>query len=710
MRPSPSCSRRRSRSAPSRQRSSTTWHRWCCRAWPFPARRSGCRSTPRWTWCPPRGPTRSCCGRRTSPTTRMPSAAWHDASSAGSPARVPPGPAAGRAPRAAAALRRTRARPDLRRTIRSSLRTGGDPFERHWREPAERPRPLVLVCDVSGSMEPYARMLLQYMQACVAARRRVEAFVFGTRLTRVTAELAGRDPDRALDRAAAAAGDWSGGTRIGEALATLNREHGRRLGRGAIVVLLSDGWDRGDPEQLASEMARLQRCAHQLVWLNPLKAHPEYEPLTLGMQAALPHVDHFLAGNSLASLAELAELMEGGFEMKDVLEDVQAWVDRGERVAIATVVGVKRSAPRAPGAKMAVNDSGRRLGRRLRWMRGGRRRGGRGRGSAGSRTQAPALRNRRQRGVGCWTSVRRGNRCLCGGVPEVSLQSEFARIAATDGRAALVTVIAADPSSARSCWCAPMAAPRAASEATSSTARVARPRRSCSGPSAPRRASSATRSLFVDVVAPAPRLVIFGAVDYAAALCRLARAGGLAAVRVRPALAVRHARALPGRRGGHRRLAARRPSRDLAASTAPPTSPFSRTIRSSTTPRSRSRSVRRRVRRRHGQPARAGAAPRAAARGRARRGAARARRGADRARPRCGEPRGDGALDHVRGRGGQERSRAAGGSRMRPAASTRWARDRRTRARRRRRHPLRRAASSSRSSMAGRCSSTRCRR
>jgi uncharacterized protein len=205
------------------------------------------------------------------------------------------------------------ARPDLRRTVRSSLRTGGDPFERHWREPAEHPRPLVLVCDVSGSMEPYARMLLQYMQACVAARRRVEAFVFGTRLTRVTAELAGRDPDRALDRAAAAAGDWSGGTRIGEALATLNREHGRRLGRGAIVVLLSDGWDRGDHEQLASEMARLQRCAHQLVWLNPLKAHPEYEPLTLGMQAALPHVDHFLAGNSLASLAELAELMEGGF-------------------------------------------------------------------------------------------------------------------------------------------------------------------------------------------------------------------------------------------------------------------------------------------------------------------------------------------------------------------------------------------------------------
>ena len=204
------------------------------------------------------------------------------------------------------------ARPDLRRTMRASLRSGGEPFERHWREPAERPRPLVLVCDVSGSMEPYARMLLQYMQACVAARRRVEAFVFGTRLTRVTAELSGRDPDRALDRAAGAADDWSGGTRIGDALATLNREHGRRLGRGAIVVLLSDGWDRGDPEQLATEMARLGRCAHSLIWLNPLKAHPAYEPLTVGMQAALPYVDHFLAGNSLASLEELAELMESG--------------------------------------------------------------------------------------------------------------------------------------------------------------------------------------------------------------------------------------------------------------------------------------------------------------------------------------------------------------------------------------------------------------
>ncbi|CAA9517782.1 MAG: carbon monoxide dehydrogenase E protein [uncultured Solirubrobacteraceae bacterium] len=194
--------------------------------------------------------------------------------------------------------------------MRASLHYGGEPIERHWRAPTERPRPLVLVCDVSGSMAPYARVLLQYLQASVAARRRVEAFAFGTRLTRVTKELAGRDPDRALDRAAAAVPDWSGGTRIGESLATLNREHGRRLGRGSTVVILSDGWDRGEPETLANEMARLRRAAHRVIWLNPLAAAPTYEPLTRGMQAALPHTDHLLAGNSIASLEDLAELLE----------------------------------------------------------------------------------------------------------------------------------------------------------------------------------------------------------------------------------------------------------------------------------------------------------------------------------------------------------------------------------------------------------------
>jgi len=203
------------------------------------------------------------------------------------------------------------ARPDLRRTVRASLRHHGEPLERWWRAPRRRARPVVLVCDVSGSMTPYARMLVQYMQACVAARRRVEAFAFGTRLTRITRELAGRDPDRALERATGAVEDWSGGTRIGGALAELNRVHGRRIGRGSVVVLLSDGWDRGDPEELGREMERLSRCAYRVVWLNPLKAQPGYEPLTRGMVAALPHVDHFLAGNSLASLEELAQLMEG---------------------------------------------------------------------------------------------------------------------------------------------------------------------------------------------------------------------------------------------------------------------------------------------------------------------------------------------------------------------------------------------------------------
>jgi hypothetical protein len=200
--------------------------------------------------------------------------------------------------------------PDLRATVQASLRTVGEPVHRRWRAPTQRPRQLVLVCDVSGSMAPYSRMLLQYMQASVAARRRVEAFAFGTRLTRITHELDGRDPDRALERAAAAVSDMSGGTRIGDALSTLNRVHGRRLGRGSVVVILSDGWDRGDPEQLREEMARLRRAAFKLVWLNPLAAHPDYEPLTRGMQAAVPHTDRLLAGNSIASLRELAEILE----------------------------------------------------------------------------------------------------------------------------------------------------------------------------------------------------------------------------------------------------------------------------------------------------------------------------------------------------------------------------------------------------------------
>jgi uncharacterized protein with von Willebrand factor type A (vWA) domain len=206
------------------------------------------------------------------------------------------------------------ARADVRRTMRASLRYHGEPVERRWREPSTRVRPVVLVCDVSGSMEPYARMLVQYLQASVAANRRVEAFAFGTRLTRITHELRGRDPDAAVQRASAVVSDWSGGTRIGASLAALNRTYARFVGRGAVVVVLSDGWDRGDPIELSVEMQRLARCAHSMVWLNPLKASPDYEPLTRGMQAALPYIDHFLAGNSIRSLEELADLLEGGLE------------------------------------------------------------------------------------------------------------------------------------------------------------------------------------------------------------------------------------------------------------------------------------------------------------------------------------------------------------------------------------------------------------
>lgn len=200
---------------------------------------------------------------------------------------------------------------DLRGTVRASLSHLGEPVQRHWRVPTQRPRPLVLVCDVSGSMEPYARVLLQFAQACVTARRRVEVFAFGTRLTRITRELTHREPDLAIARASEAVTDWSGGTRIGASLATLNREHGRRLGRGATVIILSDGWDRGEPDLLAAEMERLGRTSHRIIWLNPLAAQPGYEPLARGMRAALPHTEHLLPGNSLASLEHLTRTLEG---------------------------------------------------------------------------------------------------------------------------------------------------------------------------------------------------------------------------------------------------------------------------------------------------------------------------------------------------------------------------------------------------------------
>jgi uncharacterized protein with von Willebrand factor type A (vWA) domain len=202
------------------------------------------------------------------------------------------------------------ARPDLRRTVHAALRAGGEPISQRYREPGERLRRLVLLLDVSGSMEPYARALLRFVQAAVAGRQRVEAFALGTRLTRVTRELSSRDPDRALAQAAGQVQDWSGGTRLGECLRRFNDQWGvRGMARGAIVVILSDGWDRGEPEVLAEQMARLQRVAHKVVWVNPLKVTPGYAPLARGMAAALPYVDDFVEGHSVVALEELAEVI-----------------------------------------------------------------------------------------------------------------------------------------------------------------------------------------------------------------------------------------------------------------------------------------------------------------------------------------------------------------------------------------------------------------
>lgn len=197
---------------------------------------------------------------------------------------------------------------DLRRTLRRSLRHGGETLHLAWRRRRVRPRPLVVLCDVSGSMEPYSRILLELLYAVGNAGPRREVFAFGTRLTRLTRPLRQRDVDRALKEAAAAVVDWGGGTRIGESLKRFNFVWGRRvLGQGAVVLLISDGWDRGEAELLAREMGRLARSCQRLIWLNPLLGHPGYQPLTRGMQAALPFVDDFLPVHNLVSLEQLAD-------------------------------------------------------------------------------------------------------------------------------------------------------------------------------------------------------------------------------------------------------------------------------------------------------------------------------------------------------------------------------------------------------------------
>jgi uncharacterized protein with von Willebrand factor type A (vWA) domain len=197
---------------------------------------------------------------------------------------------------------------DMRRVLRRNLRYGGEPLEMAWREPRTRQRPLVVICDISGSMERYSRILLQFIHTISNGLRDVESFVFGTRLTRITRQLLQRDIDDAIESVSKHVNDWSGGTRIGEAIKDFNFHWGRRvLGRGAVVLLISDGWDRGDPQLLSREMSRLQHSCYRLIWLNPLLGTPGYQPLTQGMQAALPHVDDFLPVHNLNSLEELGE-------------------------------------------------------------------------------------------------------------------------------------------------------------------------------------------------------------------------------------------------------------------------------------------------------------------------------------------------------------------------------------------------------------------
>ncbi len=200
---------------------------------------------------------------------------------------------------------------DLRRTMRQTLRYGGEVMQFTYKERKEKRRPVVLICDISGSMERYSRVLLQFVYIVTSHLDRVESFVFSTRLTRITRQLQRRNIDDALREASAVVHDWAGGTRIGEAIRTFNYDWARRvLNQGAVVLIISDGWDRGDVALLGREMDRLHRSCHRLIWLNPLLGAEDYQPLVRGIQAALPHIDDFLPVHNLASLEQLAALLQ----------------------------------------------------------------------------------------------------------------------------------------------------------------------------------------------------------------------------------------------------------------------------------------------------------------------------------------------------------------------------------------------------------------
>jgi uncharacterized protein with von Willebrand factor type A (vWA) domain len=238
-----------------------------------------------------------------------------------------------------------RDRIDMRRTLRGSMRTAGEPIGLARRRRRTTPRRLVMLCDISGSMEPYARAYLQFLTCAAGSGPNAEAFVFATRLTRLTRALASRHPERAIERAAAAAPDWSSGTRIGDALKTFNDRHGRRgMARGAVVVILSDGWERGDPMLVGREMERLARLAHRIVWVNPRVAASAFTPSAGGMVAALPHCDALVSGHSLEALGEVAEAI-----------GAQSW-ERGETPAPAADEEPEpwASATPEPGSSVAM--------------------------------------------------------------------------------------------------------------------------------------------------------------------------------------------------------------------------------------------------------------------------------------------------------------------------------------------------------------------
>ncbi len=200
--------------------------------------------------------------------------------------------------------------PDMRRIVRRNLKYGAELLELTWRETRQKPRPLVIICDISGSMSLYSRLLLHFIHTISNGLLNVEAFVFGTRLTCITRQLKRRDVDDAVRDVSKSVQDWSGGTRIGDALHAFNQRWARRvLGRGAVVLIISDGWDRGEADTLEVEMDRLQHSCHRLIWLNPLLGSPEYRPLTIGMKTALPYIDNFLPVHNLDSLINLGNLL-----------------------------------------------------------------------------------------------------------------------------------------------------------------------------------------------------------------------------------------------------------------------------------------------------------------------------------------------------------------------------------------------------------------